>query len=149
MTRKIILSYDDSISQTGDNMGEITSYYSTIQYTYTGNALGDIIENLPEAHYLRISSEYVAIYHPRRINDETHLEFIFDATHHTLQATTMVIMCSIDGKDIPDNVHENLYNIFEKWYYYEYESSDMLLLQCDRYKKKIIQCINLLIHLFV
>ena len=109
MTRKIILFYDDSISQTGDNMGEITSYYSTIQYKYTENALGDIIENILEAHYLRISSEYVAIYHPKRINhDETHLEFIFDATHRTLQATTMVIM-SICGKDIPDNVHEHLF----------------------------------------
>jgi len=136
MTRKIILSYDDSISQTGDNMGEITSYYSTIQYKYTENTLGDIIENLPEAHYLRISDEYVAIYHPKKINDETHLEFIFDATHRTLQATNMVIM-SIYGKDIPDNVHEHLYSIFEKWYYDEYESSDMLLLQCTQYKKKL------------
>ena len=98
-------------------------------YLYTSASLGEIVENLPQARYLKISNEYVAIYNPCNEGDLKKIWYVREVTHATLIVKNMVIL-SIDGTDIPINIHEDIYKILQDWYYNEYESHSAIMKRC-------------------
>jgi hypothetical protein len=41
-----------------------------------------------------------------------------------------MVILSIDGTDIPINIHEDIYKILQDWYYNEYESHSAIMKRC-------------------
>jgi hypothetical protein len=127
MGRKIILY--NAGSRNGD--GEYHAPGTTnVGYTYTSNPLAYTIDDLPRARYLRISDDYVAVYNPYISgNNQKEITFITQATCTTLRVVEMMIV-KMDGTDISNNFHEEVYRILREWYYNEYESHSALLRRC-------------------
>jgi hypothetical protein len=127
MGRKIILYNAGNRNRDGEYHAPGTT---NVGYTYTSTALALIIEDLPQARYLRISDDHVAIYHPYISgNHQEDIRYISHATYNTLEVIEAVIM-KMDGTDISNNFHEDVYRILREWYFNEYESQSALLRRC-------------------